>query len=503
MFDHVKLKSKASKLAPTTIIGPGESPSKNHIYQCRQNYGVNLGACFVLEKWIYHGPFIDDTSVELEAAKKSLKKLGENEARAKFEEHWNNYMSGADWDWLQSHNVTAVRIPVGYWEIDGGKFASDTKFEKYAKKIYKNAWSIFKQKFIEEAGKRDIGVIVDVHGLPGGANGDAHSGEKEGGNADFWEDYGYQLQMCDMMKFIAHDLKQYDNISGIQIVNESVFSNEPKRQRNYYAAAISLIREVDPLMPVIISDGWYPDQWVKWVQEKQGNGNIGVVIDHHCYRCASDNDKNKHPEQIINDLNNDLLTNLNDGGKGADIMVGEYSCVLDGRSWDRDNANSRRDDYVKKFGNKQGQLFNERAGFGSFFWTFKFQAGSGGEWDFRQMNDNGAISSPIAFKGKSLPDDGKRDEILKNEYEGHCNYWNGTNSNEKFEHERYKDGFLTGWQDSKDFAQFNGSVIGRKEAWKAARLKEHVQNKGSGKHLWEWEHGFEAALEAFKRELSL
>ena len=48
---------------------------------------------------------------------------------------------------------------------------------------------------------------------------------------------------------------------------------------------------------------------------KQGSdGYIGVVLDEHVYRCFSDDDKKK-PQQIIDDLQGDVLTNLNDNGK--------------------------------------------------------------------------------------------------------------------------------------------------------------------------------------------
>lgn len=498
MFDNLKIKSKGSNVTIAgPVVQPGKKPNTRQIYQNRENFGVNLGACFVLEKWIYHELF-GDTSVELEAVKQLVKKSGKDEARDKFENHWKNYMNDGDWNWLQDHGVTAVRVPLGYWEIDGGKYAKHTKFEKYAKDVYKNAWSIFKSEFIEKANEKGIAVLIDIHGLPGGANGDSHSGEKEGGSAEFWGNQTLQLQMCDMMKFIAQDVKNYDNIAGIQIVNESEFANDPKRQRYYYGAAINLIREADSTIPVVISDGWWPDQWVKWVQEKQKDGNIGVVIDHHVYRCASDDDKKKSPKQIINDLDGDVLTNLTDDGKGADFMIGEYSCVLDGQSWDKDNANAKRDDFVKDFGHKQIEVFDQRAGFGSFFWTFKFQAGNGGEWDFKTMTNNNVIVNPINFKGKSVPDDGKRDEILNGEFEGHKRWWDENSPQETFEHDRYKEGFLAGWNDCKEFAQFNGSILGRKEAWKAARLQEHIKDKGKGKHLWEWEHGFDTAIRKFK-----
>lgn len=37
--------------------------------------------------------------------------------------------------------------------------------------------------------------------------------------------------------------------------------------------------------------------------------------------------RKKKPQQIIDDLQGDVLTNLNDNGKGVDFIVGEY-CVF-------------------------------------------------------------------------------------------------------------------------------------------------------------------------------
>mmetsp|Transcript_7634 Transcript_7634/g.7573 ORF Transcript_7634/g.7573 Transcript_7634/m.7573 type:complete len:504 (+) Transcript_7634:64-1575(+) len=499
MFDKLKIKSKGSKIGPSSPAAtPGKAPTKKQIYQSRHNFGVNIGACFVMEKWIFHELFPDGADCELEAVSKQVEQNGEKEAQKKFEHHWTNFMNDDDWKWLHDHHVDSVRVPIGYWEVGGGKYAKGTKFEKFSSTVYSNAWDIFKKEFIEKAGKHNISVVVDIHGLPKGANGSDHSGEKSGGEAGFWNCQESQLLVCDMLEFIAKDLKKYENIAAIQIVNEAEFANDPKRQSRYYAAGISLIRKADSEVPVVISDGWWPDQWVKWVQENQSDGeSLGVVVDHHCYRCFSDDDKKKSPQKIIGDLDKDLLTNLSDNGKGVDFMVGEYSCVLDGDSWGRDGANEKRDDLVVDYGRRQVDLISQRAGFGSYFWTFKFQSGNGGEWDFRTMFDKGAIQPPISIKGKQVPDDSVFKQKLDNAFGGHSDYWNKQNSKEKYEHDRYKAGFTTAWKDSLEFAKFDGSVIGRTGAWKAARLAEHIKDKGLLNFIWEWEQGFDAGLKEF------
>lgn len=448
----------------------------------------------MLEKWLFHSIFPDGADCELEAVQKLVEQSGPDEARTRFESHWRDFMSDEDWQWLVDHGVNSVRIPIGYWEIGGGKFAKRTKFEPYAGRVYGNAWSIFKKQFVEKAGEHGISVLVDLHGLPGGANGSDHSGEHSGdGKAEFWHSPELQLLICDALKFAAKDLLDYENICGIQIVNESEFADNPKYQKTYYAAAINLIREVDPNVPIIISDGWWPNQWAEWVQELQSHNNIlGVVIDHHVYRCFSDSDKNKSPGQIIHDLPSDVLTNISKNGHGVDFMVGEWSCVLDQCSWDKDGANDKRDDWVIEYGNRQLQYFWERATYGTYFWTFKFESGNGGEWDLKTMTDKGAIRSPLPSALTQAPDEAAysdaRGDAMNQQKESNSNGdWN-----------RFGDGFDKAWSDSIAFLHFNGSLIGRVEATKEERLRENCTERGYPRRPDDFEAGYLAGLYKFR-----
>jgi len=500
MFDKIRLKSKGNPLVLAALAtSPGSAPDKKQIYRNRYNYGVNIGGCFICERWIFDQLAPDGCNCELEAVSRHVKDSGSDSTREKYESFWSLFLSDADWDWLQQHSVKSIRVPVGYWQIPG--YAKNTKFASHAE-VYKNAWSIVKSKFIEPAGEKNISVLIDLHGVPGGANGSDHSGEVSSGSAHFWSNSDFQLQVVELLQFIAKDLKPYDNIAGIQVVNESEFANDNKAQIRFYSAAINSIREVDQTIPIVISDGWWPDQWVKWVQHEQSDSkSLGVVVDHHVYRCFDDRDKQKSPQQIIDDLDKDVLTNLTNNGDGVDFMVGEFSCVLDGESWKRDGADAHRDDLVIQYGKRQLDIIKDRASFGNYFWTYKFQSGNGGEWDFKTMTDKGAISNPYDLRNKQLPDSSVFDNELNENAKNHEEYWNNQNPKEKYEHDRYKDGFTTGWMDSLEFAKFEGSVIGRIQAWKQSRLAEHIKAKGTSKHIWEWQQGFDTGVKQFKNNV--
>lgn len=485
-----KLKSHSVEDVPAADPAVGDSLLPQQLYRSRYHFGVNFGGCFVGEKWIFHGAFPDGTECELEAVQKGAKE-DKDQFKAALEKRWSEYASEDDWAWLQDHGVTAVRVPLGYWHVDGGKYTHGTKFESYAD-VYSNAWTIFKQKFVEPAGKHNVGILVDLHAVPEGANGDAHSGEQRSGLAGFWSSSSSQKLAADALAFIARDLKSHDNIVGIQVVNEAEFSDSGLKQKSFYSRAINAIRQEDSGVPVVILDGWWPDRWVKWLQELQQDGrSVGVVLDHHCYRCFDDKDKQKPADKVIADLDGDLLTNLTDSGNGADFIVGEWSCVLDGSTWDRSNVDdAKRRDLVKEYGNKQLQLFEQR-GAGLYFWTYKFEAGLGGEWDFRQMVDQG-LSAPSVH----VPDQAHLDEVLKTNLDGHVLYWDQNGGGEKFDHDRYKAGFVAAWNDGVAFAE-KGALIGRRQAVKAARRAEHVAKQGQLKFLWEWDQGWDKGMEEF------
>lgn len=493
-----KLDIKSGSGLPAADPAVLDKISQKQLYQTRYNYGVNFGGVFVREKWIYHSTFPDGTETELDAVAKSALE-NRDEARKTLEHHWTSYALDEDWDWLRDNGVNSVRVPLGYWNIDGGKYTSGTSFSDY-KDIYANSWNIFKSHYIEPAAKRGISILVDIHGLPGGANKDAHSGEK-GGKAGFWDSSSSQKLMIKALEFIAKDLKGHDNISGIQIVNEAEFSDLGRHQKSYYSSAIEAIRLEDKSVPVVISDGWWPNQWVEWVQKEQGDGNAGIVVDTHCYRCFSDEDKKKTADQIIHDLHGDLLTNLTDNGKGVDLMVGEWSSVLDGKTWENcgvdpnDGGHQKRQELAAKFCGEQAKLFERRAGAGSYFWTYKFESGNGGEWDFRQQSGR-SISAPKI----SVPDESALNDARDREYNAHASYWDNENPKEKYEHERYKDGFTTAWLDGVAFAKA-GSLIGRRQAVKSARLDQHVKSKGKLPFVWEWEQGYDKGVEEFLKAI--
>lgn len=468
--------------------------TKRQLVQARHNQGVNLGSCFVRERWIFHLNFPGDTKVEYDATMQSIKNVGVDQTRTTLEAFWKSFMSNDDWRWLKGQGVSGVRIPIGYWNIGGGKFVADTKFANL-QSVYQNSWDILKSHFIEPASGYDIAICLDIHALPGGANGDASSGEKDGGSADFWGNQQYQDLMVLATQFIASDLLKYDNISSILLANESVSSDSADAQKSYYTRAIRAIRSVDMSIPIVISDGWNANQYVQWVQQQQGDGSCaGLIVDEHCYRCFDPSDLAKSADQITNDLKSTLLANINQNGSGVDIMIGEWTCVLSGPTWlhsgldPNDYGSPQRAAFVAKFAQMQMLLFMQRAPTANYFWTYKFESGNGGEWDFQQQ-----LGKSFFFPSVSVPTAGYFDVIFKQRYDEHVNYWHKANPDETYEHYRYEDGFTVAWNDYETFAKA-GYRVGRVQAIRSARYRQHLKSRGSLRFVWEWDHGYDQGV---------
>ena len=83
------------------------APTSNDIFRYRYQHGTNLGSTFVLEKWLTPSMFpsnaTDQQTSELKAFKASVKAIGINATRAKWEQHWQSAISDGDLSWLVSN----------------------------------------------------------------------------------------------------------------------------------------------------------------------------------------------------------------------------------------------------------------------------------------------------------------------------------------------------------------------------------------------------------------
>lgn len=238
--------------------------------------------------------------------------------------------------------------------------------------MYVNAWRAVRD-LVSRARSRGIGVLLDVHALPGGANWDAHSGTSSG-QAALWGN-GYFLDLgrrC--LVFVAGEARSMDGVVGLQLVNEAV--TNAAGMYEWYGSILHELAQVDASLPIYISDRWNLAEAVGWVNGRNTLGNRGnpVVIDTHKYYTFAESDRQQSPQQILERVPNELgELNGREGsvfdGRAVEVVVGEYSCVMDDRTWSRVAA-SEKGSLVAQFGQAQSRTWQARSA-GCYFWTYK------------------------------------------------------------------------------------------------------------------------------------
>ncbi|KAL6946387.1 hypothetical protein ACO0RG_000538 [Hanseniaspora osmophila] len=479
-----------------------DSISTAQLYQSRAFHGVNFGGLFLLEKWLYPSMFPDETNgteYEFDAIAAIASKKGVSEAVKMLEDHYAKFLNNNnEYEWLEQHGIDSVRIPVGYWHVSGGDEKYEMKGMKFAqvKEVYQQYDPLTKLKeVVKNLQDHNIGCIIDIHGLPGSANGQHHNGEEKDNKGGFFgsnfEKYEkYIVDHC--IPVLAKEFASFENVIGLQVINENEFVNKDDDRKKfshvtqYYKDCLHKLRSLNVSWPLIISDGWWCGQWDEWVTKE--NLQLDVIIDTHCYRCFSDADKSQKVQDIV------AKFQCLDSQCSNDFIVGEFSCVVDGASWSLSNAN--RDEWVKNYGLKQVDTFNQSENIaGWFFWTFKFEYGDGGEWGLKPMMDKGCIKGAPNNSNKKDIDSSMLDRF----YKEHASYWDQHPSSD-YEHFRFKDGLEQAVADIKMFHNFNGSSLGRVNYWVTSRKTQYCEKQKispNHKSLWEYEHGYKKAIQEF------
>ena len=191
------------------------------------------------------------------------------------------------------------------------------------------------------------------------------------------------------------------------------------------------------------------------------------------------------------------------------MVVGEWSCVLDGETWAK-AGNADREDLVRCFGISQCHQWNSKAA-GSFFWTAKMEWMDGGEWGFFEMTKKKAIVAPpehffdfVHIKARVEKAMREQQSLCAAATNSHLDYWNKETPGKVSANGGFRLGWNLGFTDAMTFfrmrvdgkitSKSGGDSIGLLENWIRKRSKE---GGIMGSSAWEWEHGFRQGVQAF------
>ncbi|KAJ5047263.1 uncharacterized protein L3040_003100 [Drepanopeziza brunnea f. sp. 'multigermtubi'] len=513
---HFISQKPPSQADQPSTIGP---PSTQDLLRYRYHWGTNLGSIFVLERWLSGSMFVSSANgdSELAAVTAAVQDLGVDRTKAKWEEHWRNAVREPDLEWLvREARCTSIRLPIGYFTL-GEEWCRGTPFESVGC-VYRDAWEAVRD-LVARARGWGIGVLLDFHFVFGGANGEAHGcGD---GRADLWGNKNNRERCKQALGWIASQAKQMDGVVGIQIVNEATHNASGMYQ--FYEEVITEIARYDESMPVYISDAWDLKTALDWTTRRHPFSRAPknpVLIDTHRYYTFSDEDRRKSPQQIIGAIGAELGEldgkegSLGDRGE-AQIIIGEWSCVLDDQTWSRVRP-EQKDDLVTQFGRCQSQKWQKRSG-GSYFWTYKMDWMDGGEWGFVEQSKKHNIVPPPSLtlplqevRNRLQHAGAQRQQMADSARHGHENYWNQTAPGKPFQHQLFSDGWDIGFSDAhmifgmrcegalgpRPAAGEGGDRIGCLEIWVKKRLLESGQR---GEFVWEWEQGLRAGVGDFNQ----
>ena len=500
-----------------------QPPTQADVVRYRYQHGCNLGSIFIMERWLTSSMYPEkaEGSSELTAVSAWIKQDGQQKAKERFERHWREYVSDADLDWLRDvGRANAVRLPIGYFTL-GPQFCKGTEFEKVAP-VYEHAWPAVKS-LVQRCWARGIGVLLDVHGLPGSANGQDHSGT-DVKTAKFWSSRSNRALATKVMTFIATEARSMPGVLGLQIVNESEHNAE--KMYEWYDDVLHAVAPVDPTLPIYVSDAWVVDKALSWSMGKNScrptssSSANPVIVDTHLYWCFTPEDHAKSPQQISTEVHTKLSELDGRAGDvfargGCEAFIGEYSCALN-PSTESKSGGYPREDFIRDFGWAQSERYQARAS-GATFWTYRMDWMDGGGWGFKEMAKNGKLKAPASLQlsrddvsHRLSTANAQRDQRRQQTVSSHVHWWD-SNHPGQYEHWRFEQGWDMGWADANQFfyarvqdeqkGLCGGDKIGAMDLWALKRLRE--SGNGTAKFGWEFEVGLRQGVRDFQESAGI
>ncbi|WWD17228.1 hypothetical protein CI109_101666 [Kwoniella shandongensis] len=252
--------------------------------------GVNLGGWFIMENWMmpnyFDVPDLQDDYITDEWT--FCEVLGKEECLTRLEKHWDSYITEDDFKRFANYSLNTVRIPMGYWS-----WTDPEEFEPYIQ-----GQLPYLERALNWSSVWGLDVMMDLHGLPGGQNGQDNQGYK--GPVEFQNNATNMERamqaLANMTEFVTQD-RFNGVVKAIELTNEPYILEYSPNGMNFdvladfYVQGYNAVRGAEHIQEssnevmVVIHDAFQPVlNWKYfWSQEHLGMNWTNYALDTHIY----------------------------------------------------------------------------------------------------------------------------------------------------------------------------------------------------------------------------
>lgn len=282
--------------------------------------GLNAGGLFVPEGWM--SPVKDSSLLPSEQIdqKKIIAKLkarfGEqktNEIIDSFEKSW---WTEIDFDNVKKAGFNSIRLPFTYMNLED-EDGNITKFERLD-------W------FIDMCDKKDIYVILDLHGAYGSQNGKDHSGDTSGAN--LFNSAESMKKTENLWIEVSKRYKDKSIVAGYDLLNEPEGDSGRTNliQWAYFKRLYDAIGKRGDEHIIIIESVWEADNLPK---PSFFGDYKNLVYSFHEYNWPINHLDDSEKLECQKEFINNKIQNLEKASFGVPIYVGEFNVFSHMPSW--------------------------------------------------------------------------------------------------------------------------------------------------------------------------
>lgn len=294
--------------------------------------GTNAGGYMLQEFWLTPTDYTANVTDQTDLINTLTNRFGSDAAKTLINTYESNYWKESDFDTCASLGINCIRLPIWYRNF------VDENNNWYSNAFDRVDW------FVEQAGKRGIYVIIDMHGAYGSQNGSDHSGvdggnDKKGASEFFFGSNAAsnQEKYYQMWEKIAEHYNSNPVVAGYDLLNEpyneyrynSGYSDDQLHSWlwNIYDNAYKRIRAKDPTHVIIMEATWEPTD----LPNPDTYGWENVMYEYHNY--LYDDYENANGQQIANMQKR--INNINSANYNVPSYMGEFSYFNSPSTWEQ------------------------------------------------------------------------------------------------------------------------------------------------------------------------